>query len=139
MDKQDAYKSAIEAGHKSDGKADGGKVRMSLLMVQFGRELRGIASVLTFGAVKYPKPPLDDSWRGVPNAQQRYSDALYRHLDKVLVEGEWLDPESGESHFAHAHCNLLFLEQLIGEERKGIKLPTAQALASYSNKVERFD
>lgn len=132
------FKEAIVAGGNSDGKADAGKTRMSLLMVQFGRELRGIAKVLTFGALKYPKPPLDDSWRSVPNARQRYADALYRHLDKVLVEGEWLDPESGESHFAHAHCNLLFLEQLIGEERKGIKLPTAQELASYSNKVGIF-
>ena len=104
--------SALEAGRNSDGKADGGKIRTSLLMTQFGKTLMSAAAVLTFGAKKYPKPPLDNSWRDVPEAKQRYTDALYRHLHAALVLGEKVDPESGESHFSHAICNILFLANL---------------------------
>lgn len=111
----DAAQKAIELGKKSDGKADGGKVRQSLLQVQFGKTLNSVAAVLTFGARKYPKPPLDDSWKDVPNAKQRYADALYRHLHAALVLGEKKDPESGESHWAHAICNILFLANLKGK------------------------
>lgn len=111
----DAAQVAIELGKKSDGKADAGKVRQSLLQVQFGKTLNSVAAVLTFGARKYPKPPLDDSWKDVPQARQRYADALYRHLHAALVLGEKKDPESGESHWAHAICNILFLANLKGK------------------------
>lgn len=105
----------FEEGAASDGKADTGKTRMSLLLVQFGKMIKEVADVLTFGAKKYPKPPLDDSWRDVPNGRQRYADALYRHLHAALVLGEKKDPESGCSHWAHAICNILFLSQLKGK------------------------
>ena len=104
------------AGISSDGKADNGKIRMSLLMTQFGELLEDVAGVLTFGAEKYPLPPLDDSWRHVPNGDIRYQDALYRHLFKVFVNGEMLDEESLRHHFAHAICNILFLHSLIKEK-----------------------
>ena len=100
------------AGANSDGKADTGKVRMSLLMTQFGELLEETAGVLTFGAEKYPKPPLDDSWKDVPMGVHRYQDALYRHLNDFLVKGERLDKESNRHHIAHAICNLLFLYYL---------------------------
>jgi len=100
------------AGANSDGKADDGKVRMSLLMVQFGEILKQTAGVLTFGAEKYPKPPMDDSWRDVPDGERRYTDALYRHLHAYFVEGEELDEESGLHHFAHAMCNLMFIYEI---------------------------
>jgi len=102
------------AGRNSDGKADSGKVRMSLIMVQFGKVVTEVAEVLTFGAKKYPKPPNDDSWRDVPNGKQRYADALYRHLHAALVLGEKKDKESGKSHLAHAICNILFLASMKG-------------------------
>lgn len=101
-----------EAGASSDGKADTGKIRMSLLMTQFGDLLEQTAGVLTFGAEKYPKPPLDDSWRDVPQGIQRYQDALYRHLLAFFVKGEVTDPESGYHHLAHAMCNLTFIYEL---------------------------
>lgn len=103
---------ALEAGAKSDGKADEGKPRMSLLYTQFGKSLMSVAKVLTFGAKKYPKPPLDDSWKDVPQAKARYTDALHRHLHAALVLGEKTDEESGESHFSHAICCILFLANL---------------------------
>lgn len=100
------------AGAASDGKADTGKSMMSLLMVQFGDLNKQTADVLTFGAEKYPKPPLHDSWRNVPQGEQRYLDAAYRHLHTYFVEGEEIDPESGRSHLAHVMCNLHFIHEL---------------------------
>lgn len=115
MSNKDDWKAA---GAASDGKADNGKLRMSLLMVQFGEILRETAGVLTFGADKYPKPPLDDSWRDVPNGVMRYQDALYRHLDELFVKGDRLDSESGRHHLAHAMCNIVFLYELLEEQEK---------------------
>jgi hypothetical protein len=103
------YEQALIDGAKSDGKADAGKTRMSLLLVQFGSMIEDVAAVLTFGAKKYPKPPQDDSWKDVPEGEQRYADALYRHLHAVLVLKELRDSESGRFHFSHAICCILFL------------------------------
>ena len=104
----------VETGSKSDE----GKTKMSLLMVGFGSCVMDVAKVLTFGALKYPKPPLDDNWRDVPNGKQRYQDALYRHLHAVLVDSEWVDEESGLPHFAHAITNILFLWKLGDDDGK---------------------
>lgn len=111
-------KSGIAGVPDNDGKADQGKTRMSLLMSQFGKSIKGAADVLTFGAMKYPKPPLDNSWRDVPNAEQRYTDALYRHLLAALSEGEKLDEESGLDHLDHALVNIMFLRELRSEPKK---------------------
>lgn len=108
-----------EAGANSDGKADIGKAKMSLLMVQFGDLNKQVAEVLTFGEEKYPKPDTHDSWRGVPKGTMRYTDALYRHLHAVFVEGEELDSESGLHHFAHAIANLHFLYEKAKDEEAG--------------------
>ena len=88
-------------------KFDSGKPRWSLLMKGCAKALRGVVNVLTFGAKKYS----EDSWRGVANGQERYRDALYRHLN-AIEGGEVIDPESGESHWSHVATNALFLEEL---------------------------
>jgi len=82
-------------------KFDAGKLRYSLIPPA---ALKGIASVLTFGADKYGA----NSWKTVPNAQERYMDALYRHLEAHRA-GEILDEESGMSHLWHAMTNFAFL------------------------------
>ena len=97
-------------------KSDSGKTMMSLLMVQFGDLNKQVADVLTYGAEKYPKPPLHDNWRGVPNGKIRYTDAMYRHLHAYFVEGEKVDPETGLSHLAHAISNAHFVYELDKEE-----------------------
>ena len=66
--------------------------------------LQPIMRVLSFGAKKYTK----DNWQRVDNAQERYFNAMQRHL-MAWWEGEKKDPETGESHLAHAGCCLLFL------------------------------
>lgn len=88
-------------------KFDAGKPRWSLLMRGFAQSLATLVRVLTFGANKYAA----HSWRTVPNGEERYRDALYRHL-AAIEAGEKCDPESGESHYAHAAFNILALHEL---------------------------
>lgn len=88
-------------------KFDAGKPRWSLLMRGFAQSLAALVRVLTFGANKYAA----HSWRTVPNGEERYRDALYRHL-AAIESGEKCDPESGESHYTHAAFNLLALHEL---------------------------
>lgn len=113
---------ALEAGRHSDGKADKGKTRMSLLYVQFGDNLEDVAKILTYGAEKYPKEPLSDSWRDVPNAVPRYEDALFRHLNKYFAKGEEVDDETKINHLGHAICNLLFLWELTKGKKSDYEL-----------------
>jgi hypothetical protein len=82
-------------------KYDSGKPRYSLLPAT---SLKEVVCVLTFGSVKYG----DDNWMIVPNAKQRYTDALYRHIEDWRA-GEIYDPESKLHHLAHAACCILFL------------------------------
>lgn len=82
-------------------KDDAGKPPLRLLP---WAALRAVARVLDFGASKYAV----DNWKIVPSARERYADAALRHL-AAWVDGELLDPETGESHLAHAACCILFL------------------------------
>jgi hypothetical protein len=81
-------------------KYDGGKPRMELLPFE---ALEAVARVMAFGAVKYG----DHNWRG-GMAWLRLLGAALRHLG-AWARGEKADPESGESHLAHAACCVLFL------------------------------
>lgn len=69
--------------------------------------LLAVARVLTFGAEKYGR----DNWRQVENAETRYLDAALRHIN-AYQRGEAADPESGESHLAHAVCSLMFMLEM---------------------------
>lgn len=66
--------------------------------------LLAVARVLTFGAEKYGR----DNWQKVENMEMRYLDATLRHIN-AYQRGETVDPESGESHLAHAVCSLMFM------------------------------
>ncbi len=84
-------------------KADEGKIMPSLIEPQF---TKGIAKVLTLGAVKYAK----DNWKSCDD-RQRYEDALLRHILDYL-QGKKCDNESGVSHLYHVSCNLMFLDYM---------------------------
>ena len=84
------------------GKADRGKLRMSLFPVE---ALVGTLEVLELGAAKYSP----DNWKKVPNARERYYDAAMRHL-LAWKGGEKLDPETGKSHIHHVACCVAFLQ-----------------------------
>lgn len=103
---QEVYTGSSEIYHAENAtqegqKADSGKPRPTLLPVD---SLLAITDVLEFGATKYGK----DNWKSVPNATERYSDALMRHVYAYL-QGERKDAESGLQHLAHAGACLLFL------------------------------
>ncbi len=95
-------KDIVEFQEGKAPKFDKNKVRMDLLPI---RPLKDVATVLTYGLDKYGK----DSWRkGEMISWGRCYSALQRHLF-AFQSGEDLDPETGESHLAHAACNLLML------------------------------
>jgi hypothetical protein len=99
-DKIDSLKYLSNTEH--DGiKADDGKIAWDLISL---KELEPMLRVLMFGANKYSK----DNWQKVPDGKTRYYNALMRHLSSYAA-GELIDSESGESHLAHALCNLYFL------------------------------
>lgn len=82
-------------------KDDSGKAQWSLLP---GNALQEIIQVLMVGAQKYAP----DNWKKVPDARNRYFNALQRHM-WAWFGYERTDAETGRSHLAHAACCLLFL------------------------------
>lgn len=82
-------------------KYDGGKIRMDLLPFD---ALEEISAVLTYGAKKYAP----NNWKHIDNPVERYQAAMLRHFS-AYKRGEYIDPESGQSHLGHAACCLLFL------------------------------
>ena len=82
-------------------KYDNDKPRWGLLPF---KEVEQVVDVLTFGSKKYE----DDNWKKVENAQERYFDAMLRHITEYRY-GEKLDSETGKSHLAHAICCGLFM------------------------------
>lgn len=85
-------------------KFDTGKLQYSLIPVE---TTQALAEVLSFGASKYAP----NNWQLVENGEQRYLDALYRHL-QAYRSGESHDPESGLHHLSHALTNVAFLHYL---------------------------
>lgn len=73
----------METSNNPGMKFDGDKLRWGLIMRGMQASLRGVVAVATFGARKYA----DDSWQNVDDAQKRYADALYRHLDNIAERG----------------------------------------------------
>ena len=94
-------------------KFDGDKPRYGLLPPL---ALKKTVQVLTIGAKKYEP----DNWKHVPDSQNRYFDALMRHLWDWKM-GEKNDPETKENHLASVICNALFLleRDLYTEEEWG--------------------
>ena len=61
--------------HEPGAKLDKGKPDASLLLM-FGKALRAVSEVGTFGADKYTR----GGWQEVPDGINRYTAALVRHL-----------------------------------------------------------
>lgn len=88
--------------HSSGAKLDAGKCRPSLIIEGMARALWAVSEVATFGAAKYTR----DGWISVPQGQERYADAGYRHVLKRAI-GETTDPDSELLHLAHEAWNAL--------------------------------
>jgi hypothetical protein len=87
--------------HQPGAKLDAGKPRVGLVIGDFGAALTEVARVGTYGAQKYTA----HGWLTVPNGEERYTDAMYRHL---LQENHTpFDGDTGLLHAAHAAWNAL--------------------------------
>lgn len=98
--------------HEPGAKLDAGKVRMGLVLGGFGRALKEVGKVGTYGAEKYT----DNGWMEVPDGVARYSDALFRHIFSEAC-GEEIDADTGLHHAAHAAWNALARLDLILRDR----------------------
>ena len=99
-------------GTEKGVKLDTGKGEFSLLLSGCANALSKVVDVLTFGAKKYTR----NGWQTVDDAERRYTDALYRHMN-AIHKGEHLDPESGLSHRAHVATNAMFLLELENDKK----------------------
>jgi len=86
--------------HEPGAKLDSGKILAGVL-ADFSLALEEVSKVGTFGAEKYSR----GGWKSVENGEQRYSDAMWRHLLKENREA--LDPETNLSHEAAVAWNAL--------------------------------
>ena len=86
--------------HEPGAKLDSGKILAGIL-ADFSLALEEVSKVGTFGAEKYSR----GGWESVENGEQRYKDAMWRHLLKEKREA--LDPETNLSHEAAVAWNAL--------------------------------
>lgn len=99
--------------HEPGAKLDDGKV-MAAVLEDFALALMAVAEVGTFGAKKYSR----GGWQSVENGEQRYTDALWRHLLKGRHEA--IDPDSDLKHAAHAVWNALAVLELQLRRERGL-------------------
>jgi hypothetical protein len=91
--------------HSPGAKLDKGKCTAGVLH-DFSLALQAVANVGDFGAKKYTR----GGWQSVPNAEERYFDAMWRHLLNARHEDK--DPESGLPHLDHMLWNLAAVVEL---------------------------
>lgn len=91
-----------KTSHSDEGvKFDNDKLRYDLLPMD---ALDEAVKRFTYGAKKYAP----DNWQKVPDALNRYTAALLRHLS-AWRQGEKIDPESGLTHIGAVAWNALVL------------------------------
>ena len=92
-------------------KFDEGKTRWNLLSII---NLVPIVKVLEYGLIDHGV----DSWKEVPDAEVRYTNALIRHLAEIS-DGKYLDSESNLPHLWHVACNVYFLLYFDRKQNEG--------------------
>lgn len=96
-------------------KADHGKPSLIRLFRQFTNAFLEVAKVAEYGVQKYGR---EIEWQTIPNASDRYTDALLRHF-LADIGGTTIDPESHCLHAAHVAWNaLLCLEMQLSERSR---------------------
>lgn len=97
--------------HAPGAKLDAGKPRLALVLGNFARALWMVGEVGTYGANKYTA----NGWLSVPEWEERYANALWRHLLKDAM-GQQNDPDTELLHQAHLAWNALAkLEKMLRE------------------------
>jgi hypothetical protein len=82
-------------------KHDSGKAPLSMIPRE---ALEEMARAFGYGAQKYTR----GNFRQSGMAWSRLTDAALRHIT-AFANGEWTDPESGNSHLSHALASLAML------------------------------
>lgn len=96
-----------------------------------GSSLRSVARVLGHGGKKHG----EYSWKTYhPKA---YFAALGRHWSYV-IDGEFIDEEFGETHFAHMACSCLFLDWLYHNNKEAFKESMKSVETSNPNSFSRY-
>lgn len=110
---QDAFLAEYDpTGRKpkeAGAKLDAGKPKIAKGVLQyFPRALGEVARVSEFGASKYTWK----GWETVADGEERYLDALSRHILAEVTEGD-ITKDSGLLHAAHEAWNALARLELI--------------------------
>ena len=104
---QDPYgKVANEPGAKLDAGTP-----LAGILLDFSTALQAVIDVGTFGADKYSRI----GWRAVPNGEQRYTDAMLRHL--LQEQNNPYDPDSDCLHATHVAWNALARLEIMLQEQ----------------------
>lgn len=86
--------------HAPGAKLDAGKPKVYFMLSQFFSALAEVNKVSMYGANKYTV----NGWRDVPDGEERYAEALLRHL-AAHKDGELRDKDTGLLHVAHMAWN----------------------------------
>lgn len=97
--------------HAPGAKLDDGKPFAGLMLDGFALALLEVSKVTTFGAKKYSR----NGWKSVQDGEQRYHDALVRHL--LISAYEELDHDSEMYHKSQVAWNALAELQLFLERK----------------------
>lgn len=93
----------VKVSQNEEGmKLDDQKTQLGLVILGFAESLLEISKVADYGAKKYAP----NNWKKLENGQDRYTNAMLRHLLAEQTDGP-LDPETGLLHSAHAAWNAL--------------------------------
>lgn len=115
----DTYSTSEDSGRGSyyEAKRDQGKVQPSLVPFE---AIEAVARIMTDALKENGGKYERDSWRTVPDAQRRYTDALLRHVSDLMIHGNLLhsDEESGSLTVAHLATNAMILLALALEQDK---------------------
>lgn len=68
------------------------------------KSIKAVAELMTKALEKYPNK---DNWKHIENGEERYLNALLRHLTDIQ-EGEEIDRETGLPHAYAVGANALF-------------------------------
>lgn len=96
-------------------KNDSNKPRLAEMIQDFAPELEELCKVWEYGANKYSK----SNWKLVAGGEERYLNALIRHLVAPQATGNLCDSESGLLHAAHMVFNSLAYLHFILKDIRG--------------------
>ena len=88
--------------HAPGAKLDSGKPEYTMALRSFPRALAQVNAIGVFGAKKYSL----DGWKTVPDGEQRYTEAMLRHIIAEFGD-EVRDPATGLFHAAQTAWNAL--------------------------------